>query len=130
MAYKLSRLSLARLNGVKAILTAICVDAIPNSPYDFGIAWMGGVRTAVEQHRLFVNKKSKADGYTRISKHQKGLAFDIVCYEDGKITWDEKIFTEVANHILETAKKQYGIELTWGGNWKSFQDKPHFQIAA
>ncbi len=128
MNYKLSRLSLARLNGVKAMLTAICVDAVKETPYDFGVAWMGGLRTAVQQHRLFVNKKSKADGYTHISKHQKGTAFDIVCYKDGEITWDADVFEKVAKHILEIAKSQYGIQLTWGGNWKSFQDRPHFQL--
>jgi len=126
--FKLSHRSINRLNGVKAILIVIATDSIKDAPYDFGIADLGGLRSAVEQHRLYVNKKSQKDGYFRKSKHQEGEAFDIVCYKDGEITWDADVFTEVANHIMTLAKDKYNIDLVWGGHWKSFKDMPHFQI--
>ena len=125
-----------RLQGVNMMLVAIVFEAIRNSPHDFGIAWMGGFRTAVEQHRLFVDKKSTKDGTFKKSKHQRltadarpdSAAFDIVCYKDGEITWDAEIFTEVAKHIKKVAKETYNIDLTWGGDWKKFVDMPHFEL--
>lgn len=128
MDFKLSRRSLVRLNGVNSILIAIAVDAVRKSPFDFGIADMGGLRTAVEQHRLYLDGKSKLDGYVNQSKHQKGLAFDIVCYKENKITWDEDVFRAVAAHIRKVAKEQYNHELTWGGDWMKFVDMPHFEL--
>ena len=133
--YKFSRLSLARLQGVNILLVAVAIDAIKESPYDFGIAYMGGFRTAVEQHRLFVERKSKADGTFKKSKHQtivNGMpsseAFDIVCYKDGAITWEADVFRSVAKHIKKVAKENYNLDLTWGGDWKKFVDMPHFEL--
>ena len=51
--YKLSKRSLERLNNVDALLIAIAVESIKNSPYDFGIPRHGGFRTASEQNALF-----------------------------------------------------------------------------
>ena len=134
--YKLSRRSIMRLQGVNMMLVAIVLKAIESSPYDFGIAWMGGWRTAVEQHRLYIDGKSKLDGTFKKSKHQNmtadgrpdGSAFDIVCYKDSEITWDENIFRSVAEHIKKVAKEEYNIDLKWGGDWKKFVDMPHFEL--
>jgi len=135
MENKLSRISMLRLQGVNIFLVAIILEAIRESPYDFGIADMGGWRTQVEQHRLYVNKKSKKDGTFRKSKHQdlfNGMpcssAFDIVCYKDGKITWDPEVFRAVAAHIKKVAIEKFKIPLSWGGDWKTFVDMPHFEL--
>lgn len=128
MAYKLSKRSLKRLNGVNSLLIAIAVDSIENSPYDFGIPQHGGKRTASEQYELYTRKVSRLDGYQKRSYHQTGNAFDIYGYIDGKATWEEKVLKEIADHIIKTAKAQYNVDLEWGGNWESFKDMPHFQI--
>lgn len=125
----LTDLSKKRLIGVEQILVNIIESAIINSPYDFQIAWMGGKRSKSDQYALFNDNKSNCDGTNKISKHQEGLAFDIICYdENGKITWDIDVFTWVARYILFVAEMQYGIKLEWGGDWKKFIDKPHFQL--
>jgi len=125
----LTFLSRKRLIGVEQVLVNIIESAIFNSPYAFQIAWMGGTRTKFEQRDLFNDNKSKCDGTIKISEHQKGLAFDIICYdEDGKLTWDVDVFTTVAHYILFVAETTYGIDLEWGGDWKSFKDRPHFQL--
>ena len=77
---------------------------------------------------LFDSGKSKADGYQKKSYHQSGNAFDIFGYKDSKASWDKTVLTEIARHIQKVAKERYGVDLTWGGDWKSFVDMPHFQI--
>lgn len=126
--YKLSKRSLNRLEGVNPLLIAIAVDAITESPYDYGIAVLGGKRTAEEQHNLFIKGKSNCDGFVNKSYHQSGNAFDIVCYKDGSITWDRDVFTEVAEHIKKIASQRYSTVIKWGGDWINFKDLPHFQI--
>ena len=126
--YKLSKKSYNHLNGINAILVAIVTEAIKESPHDFGIPNTGGLRTPSVQNNLFLNGKSKADGYKKKSYHQTGKAFDIFGYVDGKATWNKTILTEIARHVQKIAKDEFDIELTWGGDWKNFQDMPHFQI--
>jgi len=133
---KLSKRSISHLQSVDPLLIAIVIDSIKDSPHDFGIPSTGGVRTQSEQYQLFLDKKSKCDGTIKKSNHQpiivremkQGKAFDIFGYVDGKATWDEDILTEIARHIQKVAKDRYNIDLTWGGDWTSFRDMPHFQI--
>lgn len=50
-------------------------------------------------------------------------AFDIVVMKDGKPDWDKK------NPAWKIAGKiGVSVGLTWAGNWKSFQEYPHFQL--
>lgn len=126
--YKLSRRSLDRLNGIDAVLIAIVVEAIKDSPYDFGIPNYGGLRTAEDQHKLFKDGKSRADGFHKKSYHQSGKAFDIYAYVDGNASWDKEHLTAIARHIQKVAYEQFDVKLTWGGDWTSFKDLPHFQI--
>ena len=53
------------------------------------------------------------------SYHNYGLAFDICIIKDGKA--DFKITQEIADLAIKM-----GFE--WGGSWKNFKDKPHFQM--
>ena len=125
---KLSQRSYNHLNGIDAILIAILTEAIKESPHDFGIPNTGGLRTPSVQNNLFRNGKSKADGYQKKSYHQTGKAFDIFGYVNGKATWDKQILTEISIHIRKVALDEFNVNLTWGGDWKSFQDMPHYQI--
>ena len=128
MAYNLSRRSLSRLQGVDSLLIAIAVDAIKESPYDFGIPRYGGLRSESEQHLLYNQQLSQRDGYNLKSYHQSGKAFDIYVIVDGKPSWDTKYYKPVADHIMKVAMDNYSVKLTWGGQWKHFVDMPHFQI--
>lgn len=119
---------LDRLKGVKQALIDILIEASKNSPYEFHIPADGGLRTAEMQNALFLKKVSKCDGYNTISEHQKGTAFDIFLLIDGKASWDKAKLTEVAKHIKDTALTKFNTRLTWGGDWKTFKDLPHFQL--
>lgn len=56
-----------------------------------------------------------------IGPHGFGLAYDIVPVVDGKAVWDNNKLWAIAG---EEGKK---LGLTWGGDWKSIVDKPHFE---
>ena len=128
--FKLSKRSIGRLQNVNSLLIAIVVDGIKESPFDFGIPQHGGKRTADEQNLLFkqVPKVTNADGFIKKSYHQTGDAFDIFAYVDGKASWDVKYLEPIARHLQDIALEKYNIMLTWGGDFRSFKDMPHFQI--
>jgi peptidoglycan L-alanyl-D-glutamate endopeptidase CwlK len=56
-----------------------------------------------------------------IGPHGFGLAYDVVPVVKGNAAWnDNKLWT-----IIGDEGKKLG--LTWGGDWKSISDKPHFE---
>ena len=119
--FSFSKASLEKMNGVNSKLINLMKEAIKESPYDFGIT--EGIRTLKRQKELFAEGKTK----TLKSYHLVGKAVDIKIYVNGKITWDFKYYKEVSVHIKEVARK-LGYVITWGGDWKTFKDGPHFQI--
>lgn len=131
MGFKLSKRSLKRLQNIDALLIAIVCDGINDKdcPHDFGIPQHGGKRTDAEQNLLFKQrpKVTHKDGFKKKSYHQTGKAFDIYGYVNGAATWDKTILEEIARHLQKIALERYKIKLTWGGDWKSFKDLPHFQ---
>lgn len=69
--------------------------------------------------------KMKKRGRSRLgadqSKHQHGLAIDVVPTKHGKYIWyDKKLWM----HIGKLGEKR---GLKWGGRWKNFTDYPHFE---
>lgn len=119
--YSFSKKSKQRLEGVDKSLVILMEESIKNSPYDFGIT--EGIRTPERQKQLYDEGKSK----TLKSKHLIGKAVDIAILVDGNITWDKKYYQEVAEHIKKVAKK-LGVDIRWGGEFKSFFDGPHFEL--
>ncbi len=119
--FSFSKASLDKMNGVNSKLVILMKEAIKSSPYDFKIT--EGLRTVERQKELVKTGKSK----TMNSYHLKGKAVDIAVLINNNVTWDFKYYKEVANHIKEIAKK-LGYVITWGGDWKSLKDGPHFQI--
>lgn len=63
-----------------------------------------------------------ANTQTLNSNHIKGIAIDFAPCKDGKIWWDapESVWNEMGK-----IGKKYGF--SWGGDWKGFVDKPHFE---
>lgn len=128
MSYKFSQRRLNSLKGVHPLLVKLMHEAIKTTPIDFTIT--EGVRTAKRQQELFKQGKSKCDGIKKKSNHQiksdgYGHAIDLYPYPINFA--DTKRFVILADHIKETAK-ELGIPITWGGDWTSFVDMPHFQL--
>lgn len=74
-------------------------------------------------YRISDKEAATANTQTLLSKHVIGHAIDIVPEIDGIISWNAP--KEVWQRMGEIGKK-YGFE--WGGDWKEFQDYPHFQM--
>ena len=126
--FKLSKSSKKRRAGVDERLIEISDLAIKITIVDFGIPGDGGVRTAKRQKELFLDSKSKCDGYDKKSRHQSGKALDFYAYVDGKASWKPEHLTMVAAAFLQAASI-LGYKLEWGGLWKGFRDMPHVQLA-
>lgn len=119
--YKFSQRSLEKLKGVDERLVEIMTIALSRSENDFGIT--EGLRDIETQKRYVAEGKSQ----TMKSYHLKGKAVDVVIYKDKKVTWDLKYYKEL-NELVQEIAKEKGYKITWGGNWKSLVDGPHFQI--
>lgn len=121
--FQLSQRSLDRLNGVDDRLVRVVKRAIQISPYDFMV--VEGLRTKETQAKYVAQGKSK----TMNSYHLTGHAVDLAPIENGVIDWNNKKgqFDEVAR-AMKKAANELGVKIEWGGDWKSFVDKPHFQV--
>ena len=121
MGFKLSQRSLSKLEGVHPKLVEVVKLAITKSPLDFSIS--EGLRTVERQKELVAQKKSQ----TMKSRHLIGEAVDICILLDGKANWDFDNYHIVAN-VFKDCAAELGIKITWGGEWTTLKDGPHFQI--
>lgn len=90
-----------------------------------------GARTLEDQQKAFTGGFSKVDGVTKKSMHQVSaerplsLAVDALPYP---IDWNDVMgHTIFARKVLAIAKK-LGIKIVWGGDWKNFKDRPHYEL--
>ena len=147
--YVLSDASIEKMKGVHPKLIELMKKAISDSPYDFKI--VQGLRTAEYQNSLYQQGRTKPgkivtklDGYNRKSNHQAkadgyGHAVDIaVCghydqngdyvkYTTDAEMFDNKKLVEISRHVKAVAKEM-GMEIVWGGDWKTLYDTPHYEL--
>lgn len=117
--YRLSNRSLSKLQGVHPDLVACVRRAIEITTQDFTV--IEGLRS-VERQRHLVNTGAST---TMNSRHLSGHAVDLAPYP---LAWDWPLFYPIAD-AMEQAADELGVDLEWGGNWKSFPDGPHFQLS-
>lgn len=87
---------------------------------------ISALRTFDEQDALYAQGRSKPGhkvtnargGY---SNHNFGIAFDIGVFSGSKYLDESPLYKAVA-----VIGVQLGLE--WGGNWKTIQDEPHYQL--
>jgi peptidoglycan LD-endopeptidase CwlK len=124
--FVLTPLELKKLDKVDPKLKHLFIEAAKTATVPFRI--LEGRRTAAQQMIYFKQGTSMLDGVTKISNHQKGRAVDCVPLVNGKVitrSWTH--FYPLSNHIKATAKA-LGISITWGGDWTSFKDGPHYEL--
>lgn len=87
-----------------------------------------GFRTYAEQDKLYAQGRTapgsivtKAKGGQ--SNHNFGTAFDVVPIVNGSADW--KTTAGTWNKIAKVGKE---IGFSWGGDWQTFTDKPHFEM--
>ena len=123
MSYKLGDRSIKNLEGVDTRMCDIVKLAITITKQDFTVT--EGLRTLARQKQLVKEGYSK----TLNSKHLTGLAVDMYPYYDGSVHVNapHEKFLAISQAMKEAAE-QLGYNITWGGDWKSFVDKPHYQL--
>lgn len=107
------------LTGVHPKLVEVVKLALELSSVDFTV--IEGLRTKERQAELM------KQGFTRTlkSRHIIGQAVDIVPLP---VDWNNpKPFHLVAG-AMKKAAAQLGVKITWGGDFNSFKDLPHYQI--
>lgn len=119
--FKLSTRSLNNLKGVNENLVKVVKRAIEITEVDFIVT--EGLRTRERQRELVAKGASR----TMNSMHLTGRAVDVVAYVNGKVTYDYPYMKRIAE-AFKKAASELGISITWGGDWKSFVDTPHFQL--
>lgn len=137
----LGKRSRESLKGVHPDLVRVMEEAVKDSPVDFTIT--SGVRTTKEQQELYAQGRTKpgiivtnVDGVKRKSNHQTkedgyGHAIDLYPYVYGSVqVHHDKVsgwLNTIAKHIKKTAREMC-LDITWGGDWNRFIDKPHFEL--
>jgi len=83
------------------------------------VATGGELHRTIEQQRLYVQQgKSK----TMNSNHLRRCAIDLNFFKGGKLIYDKAELQAVGDYWESLNPKN-----SWGGNWTSFLDVPHFE---
>lgn len=111
MAYKLSKRSLARLEGVDERMIRVVKTAITFSTVDFGV--IQGLRTIEEQRELV----AKGASQTMKSKHLDGLAVDLMAYVGSRGSWELSLYDNIAD-AMKLAAIEENVAIRWGAAWQ------------
>ncbi len=108
-----------RLVGVKPELVMVVIEA--GNHMDFQV--QQGLRTLAQQREYVAAGKSQ----TMNSRHLTGDAVDLTVLHGGVPVWDWSLYEQLAGIVKSIARKQ-GVAITWGGDWKTLKDGPHFEL--
>ena len=111
MAYKLSKRSPARLEGVDERMIRVVKTAITFSTVDFGV--IQGLRTIEEQRELV----AKGASQTMKSKHLDGLAVDLMAYVGSRGSWELSLYDNLAD-AMKLAAIEEDVAIRWGAAWQ------------
>ncbi len=121
MSIVLGPRSIARLTDVHPDLVRVVHRAAAMSDLDFTV--LEGRRTLARQKQLL------AQGATRTlnSRHLTGHAVDLAPMIGGTVSWDWPLYHRLAK-IVKAAAAAENVPLTWGGDWRTFKDGPHWEL--
>lgn len=123
MTWALSQLSERHLADIHTDLAHIVRQALILSPVDFTV--IEGVRTLQRQQQLVASGASR----TMFSRHLTGHAVDIAPWINHTIPWNDWQAFECVAQAMKQVALDMSIPLVWGGDWKTFKDGPHFELA-
>lgn len=95
----------------------------------FVVKLISGTRNYTEQNILYRKRPKVTNAKGGQSNHNFGIAWDVGIFVDGvyytgSTFKQDKAYVDLSKIILPTLRDL----LTWGGNWKSIIDKPHYEI--
>jgi len=128
MAFKFSKRSKQNLNDVHPLLVKVVYRALEISKVDFTV--VDGLRS-LEKQREYVAKGVSRTMKSYHLRQSTGYshAVDLYPYYDGSVQVEapcEK-FCAIAL-VMKQAAAELGVTICWGGDWKRFIDRPHYQI--
>lgn len=104
-------------------------NALIKEMTDFGYKVMvfEGFRSFERQDELYAQGRTKpgaiiTNARAGESLHNYGVAVDVVFVENNRPSWGEHHNW----YILGEVGKKHGF--SWGGDWKGFVDRPHFEM--
>ncbi len=103
------------------------MNAVKKLPLTYKI--ISGTRTYAEQDVLFKKKPKVTNAKGGESNHNFGIAWDVGIFENGKYYTGDTAKEDRAYVKLGALMKEKVKGLEWGGDWKKFVDKPHYQMA-
>lgn len=114
------------LKGVHPDLVRIYRRAVEISDLDPVVTC--GVRTVAEQKVLVAKGASR----TMNSRHIPGRdgfshAIDVAFIFGADLRWDGPLYKQFAG-CMKQAARELKLPVTWGGDWASFRDGPHFEL--
>jgi len=121
MAIVLGQRSLSRLEGVHPDLVRVVKKAAAMSSLDFTV--LEGLRTLARQKQL----KELGATKTMNSRHLTGHAVDLAPMVGGTVRWDWPLYHQLAVIVKDAAKAE-NVPITWGGDWRTFKDGPHWEL--
>ena len=120
--FKFSKRSYERMKDVHPDLIKVAELALKYSEIDFGIS--EGLRS-LETQKEYVERGVST---TMNSRHLTGHAIDVYAYIGGAARWEWPLYVEI-NKAFDRASEELKIDITWGGDWTSFSDGPHYQLS-
>jgi peptidoglycan L-alanyl-D-glutamate endopeptidase CwlK len=120
--FRFGRRSEANLVGVHPDLVRVARLALLRSEIDFAV--IEGLRTPERQRELVRSGASQ----TLNGRHITGHAIDVAAWINGQIDWSWPLYHQVAA-AFKSAAADIGIPITWGGDWTTFPDGPHFELS-
>ena len=121
MTFILSKRSNDNLHGVHPALCSVVRRAIEITEIDFVVT--EGLRTKERQAELFKAGASQ----TMNSRHLTGHAVDLAAWVGNRVDWSWPLYKKLAT-AMQSAADELGVQIVWGGSWRSFPDGPHFEL--
>jgi len=92
---------------------------------------ISGNRTWEEQAKIYaqgrtIPGKVVTNAKPGYSNHNYGIAVDMGVFKDGKYV-DASSPAEAETFHAKAAKVAEKYDISWGGNWRTFKDYPHFE---
>lgn len=88
-----------------------------------GLIVTEGVRTQLRQAELY----KAAATQTMNSRHLTGHAVDLAVTVNGDVRWDWPLYMRLGA-LMKSNALRLGVKITWGGDWQTFKDGPHYEL--